>query len=97
MNTSDYIQLGILIITAGSVTIALIAIRSQILWSNKQMRLNFFSEYTKRYQDIILHLPLTIHSQDFDLKKLKDFEPDKYDKTLRYMKVYFDLCSEELY
>lgn len=40
----------------------------------------------------MLNLPLNLHSADFDFDKLPE---DVKDKTLRYMRSYFDLCSEE--
>ena len=60
----------------------------------KQMGLSFFSEYTKRYQEIILNFPESINQQDFDFDTLTKQERDK---TLRYMRAYFDLCSEEYF
>lgn len=60
----------------------------------KQLQLNFFADYTKRYQEIILSFPESINSKHFDLDKLKT---DERDKTLRYMRAYFDLCSEEYF
>ena len=60
----------------------------------KQLQLNFFADYTKRYQEIILSFPESINSKDFDLDELED---SLRDRTLRYMRAYFDLCSEEYY
>lgn len=71
--------------------------REQLKIQNEQMKLNFFADYTKRYQDIILHFPENINDSDFNLKNLKKKNKDIYDKTMRYMRVYFDLCSEEYF
>ena len=60
----------------------------------KQLQLNFFSEYTRRYQEITLNLPESINEEDFDYDSLS---PDIKDKTMRYMRAYFDLCSEEYF
>jgi len=60
----------------------------------KQLQLNFFAEYTKRYQEIILNFPESIHEKDFGFEMLNEEERNK---TLCYMRVYFDLCSEEYY
>ncbi len=87
METSDVIQLGILLSTAGALFFAVRNFR-------KQLQLNFFAEYTKRYQEIILNFPESIDEVDFDFDKLNEEERNK---TLRYMRVYFDLCSEEYY
>lgn len=61
---------------------------------NEQIKHNFFAEYTKRYQEIILHFPENINENNFSYDKLKK---DERDKTMRYMRVYFDLCSEEYF
>ena len=45
----------------------------------KQAQESFFAEYTRRYQDIILHMP----------------DNDKDPRWLKYVQLYFDLCSEE--
>ena len=60
----------------------------------KQLQLNFFADYTKRYQEIILKFPESINEESF---KLENLEKSVRDKTLRYMRAYFDLCSEEYY
>ena len=60
----------------------------------KQLQLNFFTDYTKRYQEITLNFPENINEESF---KLEDLEKSVRDKTLRYMRAYFDLCSEEYY
>lgn len=66
----------------------------QLKAQNEQTKHNFFADYTKRYQDIILNFPENINEDDFKLKKLKS---DAYEQTMRYMRVYFDLCSEEYF
>lgn len=60
----------------------------------KQLSLSLFSEYTKRYQEIILNFPESVNQEDFDFNLLGK---DERDKTLRYMRAYFDLCSEEYF
>lgn len=81
------IQLGIILSTAGALFFTVRNFR-------KQLQLNFFAEYTKRYQEIILNFPRTITEEDFNIDNLSVEEKDK---TLRYMRVYFDLCSEEYF
>lgn len=66
----------------------------QLKYQTNQMKQTFFSEYTKRYQNIILNFPETINREDFKYEKLDD---DAKNKTMRYMRVYFDLCSEEFF
>ena len=87
METSDIIQLGIMLSTAAALFFTVRNFR-------KQLQLNFFAEYTKRYQEIILNFPESINEKDFDFKSL---DQDERNKTLRYMRVYFDLCSEEYF
>ncbi|RIJ45491.1 hypothetical protein D1614_22740 [Maribellus luteus] len=90
----EVIQIVTLAITLIGIVVAIITIIVQSNMTRKQMRLNFFADYTKRYQEIILNFPETINQSDFDYSKL---EPEVRDKTLRYMRAYFDLCSEEFY
>jgi len=47
---------------------------------------DFFAEYTKRYQDIILHFP-----ENWDAETILNEE------VKRYLRLYFDLCSEEYF
>jgi len=61
---------------------------------NEQIRHNYFSTYTQRYQEIILNFPVNINDADFSYETLHEKERDK---ALRYMRVYFDLCSEEFF
>lgn len=74
--------------------ITLVCLIAQIYILNKQLKLSFFSEYTKRYQEIILGLPTDINDAEFDYDNLSIEERNH---VLKYMRVYFDLCSEEYY
>ena len=47
----------------------------------KQAQETFFSEYTRRYQEIIIHMPID----------------NKHPEWLKYVQLYFDLCSEEFH
>jgi hypothetical protein len=92
MTTADYIQsIGIFVAIIG-LTITMFNNRKQLKIFNEQLKLNFFSDYTKRYQEIVLNFPENINQQDFDYRNLTE---ENRNKTLRYMRVYFDLCSEE--
>ena len=66
----------------------------QLRTQNQQIKNQFFSEYSKRYQEILLHLPENINAKGFSFKTLTK---EEYDRTMRYLRVYFDLCSEEFY
>lgn len=86
----DWIQMGLLVA-------ALITIFVSSYWSSKtiketqkrakkQYEFQFFAEYTKRYQDLILQMP-----KDIDTSSIYNKDIDVY------MRLYFDLCSEEYY
>ncbi|MCJ7450074.1 MAG: hypothetical protein MUO72_20565 [Bacteroidales bacterium] len=92
METTDWIQFGLLLLTIIGLLISINFNRKQLKLFNEQLRLNFFAEYTKRYQEIILNLPEEISKSDFSYTKLSD---EVRSKTLRYIRAYFDLCSEE--
>jgi len=82
-----------------TISIVTMLITAVALWFTissfkKQLQLNFFADYTKRYQEITLNFPESINEENF---KLEDLEKSVRDKTLRYMRAYFDLCSEEYY
>lgn len=66
----------------------------QLKIQNEQIKNNFFAEYTKRYQEIILHFPENINDVNFSYRDLS--EPRR-ERIMRYMRVYFDLCSEEYF
>ena len=80
-------------------TIVTVIVTALALWITvrhfkKQLQLSFFADYTKRYQEITLNFPESINEPDFDFDKL---EQELREKTLRYMRAYFDLCSEEYF
>jgi len=81
-------------ITIIGLFITTIALFISIRQFKKQLQLTFFADYTKRYQEILLNFPETINRKDFDFDKL---DAEKKEKTLRYMRAYFDLCSEEYF
>ena len=94
MSFNECIQL---LIAIGTIIGAFTAIYMSIQTSknlSKQLKLNFFADYTKRYQEITLNFPESINDEDFDFNTLDD---EIRDKTLRYMRAYFDLSSEEFF
>jgi hypothetical protein len=70
----------------------LLALTQQEKIQNQELKLTHYGEYTKRYQDILINLPSNIGTSDFKLSSLA--KPQK-EKTLVYMRAYFDLCYEE--
>ena len=84
METSDYIQFSILIVTLLAVMCSCWAIWQTKSIANQQFKLHFFAEYTKRYQELMLYMP-----KDIDTSSIHNKDVDVY------MRLYFDLCSEE--
>jgi hypothetical protein len=76
-----------------TVIIAVFALWSQIKGVNQQLFIQNYSEYTKRYQEIIIQFPEKINELEYNLA------PSNldYDKTMRAMRQYFDLCFEEYF
>lgn len=92
MTTADCIQsIGLFLVIVG-LTVTILNNRKQLKIFNEQLKLNFFADYTKRYQEIILNFPENINQQNFNYQDLSE---DDKNNVLRYMRVYFDLCSEE--
>lgn len=79
----------------GLTALATVAGAGIVVWQlhflRKQVTLQNYSDYTKRYQEIVLNFPEDINDKKFILNKVR---PDYY-KTMRYMRSYFDLCFEE--
>jgi len=88
MPSSDWISLaGGLISLIG---VGVIWIQTEKL--SEQLLMQHFSDYTKRYQEIILQFPEDINKKEFVLRGRDDYE-----KTMRHMRAYIDLCYEEWY
>lgn len=83
-----------LVVTVITAAITALALLITVLSFRKQLQLQFFADYTKRYQEIILNFPEQINDHDFSID---DLASEARDKTLRYMRAYFDLCSEEYF
>lgn len=92
MTISDGIQIAVLLVTVVALIFTIKNNQKQLKLFSEQLKLNFFADYTKRYQEIILNFPENINEDTFDFSSLTK---EQRDKTLRYMRVYFDLCSEE--
>ncbi len=90
----DCVQIIIMLATIVGVVIPGVGVWVSVYSFRKQLRLNFFADYTKRYQEIILNFPENINDKGFNFESMEKHEKDK---TLRYMRAYFDLCSEEFF
>ncbi len=77
------------LVAAGALLVALKGVRDQ-LW------LHTFSEYTRRYSDIVQGLPAESRrpGSHFSLEKL---EPSERGRVLNAARGYLNLCSEEFY
>ncbi len=81
------------LIASGTAVVAIAGLILQSRSTRKQVKLQNFIEYTKRYQEIVLNFPENINRQDFQIDSV---EPQELkDKTMRYMRAYVDLCFEE--
>jgi len=89
INLSDTIQLLMLIASTTAIIVSAVMSRQSIAASMKMVKeqnyIQMFAEYTKRYQEILMEMP----SGAFDGTESNDKD------VLRYMQLYFNLCSEE--
>lgn len=93
---SDWVDLATLLVAGAAVWVAfaqLPKLARQVELQTQQMTLQTFSDYTKRYQEIVLNLPEDVNDPAFKLTPARD----DYQKTMRYMRAYFDLSYEEWY
>lgn len=90
INISDLIQIGILFVAIIAIIITEInsrkAIKATLDTAMQQNKLQMFAEYTRRYQDIIINMPDEVYAGTIKMSDIK---------AERYMRLYFDLCSEE--
>ena len=95
MTAAECIQIWTLGITGFGVISALVGVIWQTVLTRQQIKLSFFADYTKRYQEIALNFPEEINDETFKISNFRSDQQKKYDKTMRYMRAYFDLCFEE--
>ena len=86
MTAAEWIGAVTVLVTAAGVAVVYLQLRTL----SQQIKLQHFSDYTKRYQEIILHFPEDINESNFVLAGRED-----YNQTMRYMRAYFDLSYEE--
>jgi len=96
MVTVELIKLGAEIssiigvfVTIAGVIIAIWIFSKEMKKQTEISQMNLFADYTKRYQEIEMNLP---EDEDLDNEKILEDKDVK-----RYLKVYFDLCSEEYF
>lgn len=87
------------IIALGTVALVLATIIVGI-WSlksvSRQLWLQTFSEYTRRYSEIMNELPSEARRPGGEFS-LAELSPGDRGRTLNTMRRYLNLCSEELY
>lgn len=83
-----------LIVSSIGVFVSTCTLICTLINFTKQIQINVFSDYTKRYQAIILEFPESINEESF---KINNLEEEQKKHVLRYMRAYFDLCSEEFF
>ena len=94
MNISEIIQISAIALSAIGIIIAISGNKSQLKIFNRQLKLNFFSEYTRRYQELVLDFPEYINDSNFEYETLGEEEKGK---IIGHMRAYFNLCSEEFH
>lgn len=90
METSLYNMITAIVAIAslvGTSVLAIITLACESRENRKLHKLTIFSEYTKRYNEIMFKMPEEVFSKDAKLTK----------ETRKYARLYFNLCSEEYY
>jgi hypothetical protein len=81
--------IGVMAAVASGIA-ALLAVIIQLRIFNKQLTIQIYSDYTKRFQEVVLSLPESAFDAKFKLSQGPD-----YDRLMVAMRIYFDLCFEE--
>lgn len=87
----DVIQIIIMISTIVSIIIIWWYSYKQLREIKNQIWVSIYSDYTRRYSEIISNFPEDINEKDFKINP----GTEKYNKVMRAMRLYFDLCYEE--
>ena len=78
------------LLTGVATAVAAVLVILQLRELNKQAKLSHFSDYTKRFNDIVVNLPEDVMRMDFVLAGRAD-----RDHIMRTLRRYFDLSFEE--
>lgn len=81
---------------AAAVVVGTIALIASLRGIRNELWLHTFTEYTARYSEILAELPPESGFPD-SLFELEGLEPEERAESLRQLRRYFNLCSEELY
>lgn len=74
-----------ILLQTGMFLVAVITIVYTQYKDRRQNKILMFSEYTRRYQEILINMPESIFNGTEHINA----------KAQMYMRLYFDLCSEE--
>jgi hypothetical protein len=88
----DWLQVSNTIIAAGGVAAVFFGLRGV----KTQIQAQMFSDYTKRFQEIMSDLPLNARDPS-TAKALNDYSQEDRESILNVVRKYLNLCSEELY
>ena len=80
-----------MVLTITSVIVIWYYSHKQLGKIKNQLWISIYSEYTRRYSDIISKFPEKINEDDF----LINPETEEYNEIMRAVRLYFDLCYEE--
>lgn len=91
--TPDWLQAITAIVSLLFTIISVRFVWYQVRSVSRQLMIQNFSEYTRRYQQIILELPDNVNQDDFELDR-PEMVPDR-NRYMRQMRAYCDMCFEE--
>lgn len=92
MQTSDWVTTITTVATILSVLIAGYALWRQLSSLRRQMAIQHFSEYARRYAEVVERLPERIHEPDCHLADVGPVET-----TMPAIRTFFATCFEEWY
>ena len=90
---NDYVVLGV---EVASFAVATAAVFFAVSGVRNQLRLQTFSEYTRRYGEIFSSLSSAARDPHSDFA-LESLDAEERDRHLNVARAYFNLCSEEFY
>lgn len=90
MEISEWIELGSFVVAIITLIITTLysrkTIKASLDMAMEQNKLQMFAEYTRRYQEIFASMPDDVYAGEVKMSDVK---------AERFMRLYFDLCSEE--
>lgn len=90
MQITDWVTVAGTVATMLSVAVAGYAVWRQLAFLRTQMAIQHFSDYARRYAEIMERLPERAHDRDCSLEDLGDL-----DAVMPPMRTFFGICFEE--